>query len=80
MPAFVLNRCAGYKHIAPTAAAKSKTQVYVLEIHEEALIKSANVIKRGSPHEETRATEPPSVALGVIVRGLVVAASPRVGR
>ena len=56
MPAFVLNRCARYKHIAPTASAESKTQVYVLEIHEEPVIKPANIIKCCSPHEDARAT------------------------
>ena len=80
MTALVLDRCARHKDVAPTAEAQSETEVYILEIHEESVIKTANGFKRRSPHEDTRATEPPCVALDGIVGGLVVVASPRVGR
>jgi hypothetical protein len=76
--ALVLDRCAGNEHVSPPAVPQTKTKVYVLEIHEELVIETADVVERCAAHENARTTEPPGIALGVIVGELVVSASPRI--
>lgn len=79
MPTFMLHRRSWNKYIAPTVLSQPETQVDVFEIHEEPIIKSANLLECRSPHEDTRAAQPTGVALSGIVSGLVVAPRPRIG-
>ena len=78
MPAFVFDRRGRDEDAPPPRVSETKTEVDVLEVHEEVVVKTADRLESLTANEHARTAQPARVSLPVVRGSLVVTTRPRI--